>query len=66
MKKNENCSGEMQQFVFLKNYIVPFALQNKAKQPKGSTLYNSMKNKHILRKTLANVTGKSISQKLIH
>lgn len=56
----------MQQFIFPNNYIVPFALQNKDKQPKGNTVCDTMKNKHILRKILAEVTGKSISWKLMH
>lgn len=39
----------MQKFFFPKNFIVPFALQSKNKQPKGNALYNTMKNKHILK-----------------
>lgn len=53
----------MQQFVFLKNCIVPVALQNKDKQPKRNTVCNSMKSRHIQGKILANVTGTSISWK---
>lgn len=52
--KNEMycCPGEMQQIIFPNNYIVPFALQNKVNWPKGNTMYNTIKNKDVLRKIL--------------
>jgi len=56
----------MQQFIFPKNSVVPFALQNRDKQPKGNTVYNAVKNKHIHGKILGNVTGKTVSWRLIN